>query len=184
VSECREWISERGDGRARRWCGMVVVCAGGQVENGRGGGGWSFLRPPPRGGGGGGVHNNKRPVFCLKHFCLFQACLWGGVGGGRVGCWRCIIWQTGTQLLVRTADCRSAGPWFKSRCALYLLKISPSVGAVGRAGRGGGRRWWKRLPSTRLPMEWFEAQAVSRYHPLPLPNMRMIDAIGRKCAIE
>jgi len=23
-----------------------------------------------------------------------------------------------------------------------LLKISPSVGAVGRAGRGGGRRWW------------------------------------------
>ena len=29
-----------GDGRARRWCGMVVVRVGGQVENGRGGGGW------------------------------------------------------------------------------------------------------------------------------------------------
>jgi DNA mismatch repair ATPase MutL len=26
--------------------------------------------------------------------------------------------------------------------------------------------------------------SLYRYHPLPLPNMRMIDAIGRKCAIE
>ena len=95
-----------------------------------------------------------------------------------------VIGQTGTQLLVRAADGGAAGHWLKSGCAVYLLKMGPWVGAVGQAGSGGGRRWWERLPSTRLPMEWFEAQAVSRYHPLPLPNMRMIDAIGRKCAIE
>jgi hypothetical protein len=34
------WLGEREDGRARRWCGIVVVCVGGQVGNGCGGGGW------------------------------------------------------------------------------------------------------------------------------------------------
>jgi hypothetical protein len=83
VSECREWISERGDGRARRWCGMVVVCAGGQVENGRGGGGWSFLRPPPRGGEGVGCTTIKGPYFVLSTFVCFKLVfgeVWGGAG--------------------------------------------------------------------------------------------------------
>jgi hypothetical protein len=61
VSECREWISERGDGRARRWCGMVVVRVGGQVENGRGGGGWWC---------GVGMHGVGRGVVSMAPFSL------------------------------------------------------------------------------------------------------------------
>ena len=84
---------------------------------------------------------SEASAFCLAGTCHFAAC-WSD-GSLRATCNTndpsLTTWVHSS--VVRAADCRSAGPWFKSGCALLVAKrhTSPSPSTRG-AGLPAGKR--------------------------------------------